>query len=200
LPQTPTDSTPGLRERKKAQTREAIQTHAMTLFMQQGYAATTVEQIIRGVDVSESTFFRYFPTKESLVFTDDFDPVILAVFAAQPKSMGVMDALRYAFRELFETLSGDQRREVHDRIGLFLAVPALRAAAFEQLSTTMDRIASAIAERIGREPDDFAVLVVAGAVVGASMAALAALAVDPEADYAQLVDDAMAQLQAGVPF
>jgi len=64
----------------------------------------------------------------------------------------------------------------------------------------MDRIASAIAERIGREPDDFAVLVVAGAVVGASMAALAALAVDPEADYAQLVDDAMAQLQTGVPF
>jgi AcrR family transcriptional regulator len=200
LPQTPTDSTPGLRERKKAQTRDAIQTHAMKLFTQQGYAATTVEQIIRGVDVSESTFFRYFPTKESLVFTDDFDPVILAAFAAQPKSLGVMDALRNAFRGLFETLSSDQRSEVHDRIALFLAVPALRAAAFEQFSTTMDRIASAIAERIGREPDDFAVLVVAGAVVGASMAALAALAVDPEADYARLVDDAMAQLQAGVPF
>jgi AcrR family transcriptional regulator len=200
LPQTPADSTPGLRERKKAQTRDAIQTHAMKLFTRQGYAATTVEQIIRGVDVSESTFFRYFPTKESLVFTDGFDPVILAAFAAQPSEIGVMDALRKAFRGLFDALSSDQRAEVHDRIALFLSVPALRAAAFEQFSTTMDRLAEAVGERIGRDPDDFAVLVVAGAVIGAAMAALSALTVDPEADYAQLVDDAMAQLQAGVPF
>ncbi|HEY5229480.1 MAG TPA: TetR family transcriptional regulator [Galbitalea sp.] len=200
MPQTPTDSTPGLRERKKALTRDAIQTHAMNLFAQQGYAATTVEQIIRGVDVSESTFFRYFPTKESLIFADDFDPVILAAFAAQPPEIGVMDALRSAFRGLFESFTSDQRAEVHDRIALFLSVPALRAAAFEQFATTMDRLAEAIAARLGREPSDFDVLIVAGAVVGASMAALAALAVDPEADYVQLVDDALARLQAGVPF
>jgi AcrR family transcriptional regulator len=172
----------------------------MNLFAKQGYAATTVEQIIRGVDVSESTFFRYFPTKESLIFADGFDPVILAAFAAQPPEIGVMDALRSAFRGLFESFTSDQRAEVHDRIALFLSVPSLRAAAFEQFATTMDRLAEAIAARLGREPSDFDVLIVAGAVVGASMAALAALAVDPEADYVQLVDDALARLQAGVPF
>jgi AcrR family transcriptional regulator len=200
LPQTPTDSTPGLRERKKAQTRDAIQTHALNLFAQQGYAATTVEQIIRGVDVSESTFFRYFPTKESLVLTDDFDPVILGAFAAQPPDVGVMDALRIAFRALFDALTDEQRLAQRERLELVLGVPALRAAVFEQFSTTMDLLAEAIAERLGRDPGDFQVRTAAGAVIGASMAVLAALTQDADADYGQLMDDAMAQLQAGVRF
>jgi AcrR family transcriptional regulator len=200
LPQTPTDSTPGLRERKKAQTRDAIQTHALNLFARQGYAATTVEQIIRGVDVSESTFFRYFPTKESLVLTDDFDPVILDTFAAQPPDVGVVDALRVAFRALFDALTYEQRSAQRERLELVLGVPALRAAVFEQFSTTMDLLAEAIAERVGRDAGDFGVRTAAGAVVGASMAVLAALTEDADADYGQLMDDAMAQLQAGVRF
>ena len=198
MPQTPTDSTPGLRERKKAQTRDAIQTHAMNLFARQGYAATTVEQIIRGVDVSESTFFRYFPTKESLVLTDDFDPVILEAFAAQPPEVCVMDALRLAFRALFEMLTDEQRAEQRDRLALLLRVPALRAAVFEQFSTTMDLLADAISQRLGRSSSDFEVQTVAGTVVGASMAVLSALTADPSADWAQLMDDAMSQIQSGV--
>jgi AcrR family transcriptional regulator len=198
LPQTPPDSTPGLRERKKAQTRTAIQTHALELFAEQGYNATTVDQIIRGVDVSESTFFRYFPTKESLVLTDDLDPVILAAFAAQPAELGVMVALRNAFRSLFENLTEQQRAEQQERMALVQGVPALRAAVFEQFSTTMDLLADAIAARAGRESNDFDVRTIAGAVIGASMAVLAALAVDPAADYAGLMDDAMAQLQNGL--
>ncbi|HEX4400813.1 MAG TPA: TetR family transcriptional regulator [Galbitalea sp.] len=200
MPQTPTDSTPGLRERKKAQTRDAIQTHALNLFARQGYAATTVEQIIRGVDVSESTFFRYFPTKESLVLTDDFDPVILGAFAAQPPDVGVMDALRIAFRALFDALTDEQLSAQRERLELVLGVPALRAAIFEQFSTTMDLLAEAIAQRLSRDPGDFEVRTAAGAVIGASMAVLAALTEDAGADYGQLMDDAMAQLQAGVRF
>lgn len=200
MPQTPTDSTPGLRERKKAQTRDAIQTHALNLFARQGYAATTVEQIIRGVDVSESTFFRYFPTKESLVLTDDFDPVILGAFAAQPPDVGVMDALRVAFRALFDALTDEQLSAQRERLELVLGVPALRAAIFEQFSTTMDLLAEAIAERLDRDAGDFEVRTAAGAVIGASMAVLAALTEDAGADYGQLMDDAMAQLQAGVRF
>jgi AcrR family transcriptional regulator len=198
VPPTPPDSTPGLRERKKAQTRDAIQSHALTLFAEQGYAATTVDQIIRGVDVSESTFFRYFPTKESLVITDDFDPIILGAFAAQPAELGVMEALRNAFRSLFERLNDQQRSEQRERLALVLGVPALRAAVFEQFSTTMDLLADAIAGRVNRESSDFAVRTVAGAVLGASMAVLAAIATDPDADYAALMDNAMAGLQQGL--
>jgi AcrR family transcriptional regulator len=198
LPQTPTESAPGLRERKKAQTREAIQTHALRLFAEQGYAATTVEQIIRGVDVSESTFFRYFPTKESLVLSDDFDPIILDAFAAQPPEVGVMEALRRSLRTLFDALTEQQRSEQHDRLALVLGEPALRSAVFEQFAATMDLLADAIARRLRLDPGDFAVRTIAGAVIGAGMAVLSALADDPNADYTVLMDQAMAQLEAGI--
>lgn len=55
----------GLRERKKAKTKAAIQQHALRLFRQQGYQATTVEQIAEAAEVSPSTFFRYFPPRRT---------------------------------------------------------------------------------------------------------------------------------------
>jgi AcrR family transcriptional regulator len=53
----------GLRERKKAKTRATIRTEAFRLFRQQGFQATTVEQVAAAAEVSPATFFRYFPTK-----------------------------------------------------------------------------------------------------------------------------------------
>ena len=58
LTQPASPARPGLRERKKAQTRAAIQAYALRLFREQGYDATTIEQIIDAADVSETTFFR----------------------------------------------------------------------------------------------------------------------------------------------
>src|SRR5215475_11617890 len=70
----PAGPRPGLRERKKARTRAAIREHAFRLFRAQGYDATTVEQIAEAAEVSPSTFFRYFPTKEDVVGQDDPGP------------------------------------------------------------------------------------------------------------------------------
>ena len=70
----------------------------MRLFRTQGYEATTVQQIIDEVEVSESTFFRYFPTKGHVVLTDDFDPIIVAAFQRQPPELTPIQALRRAFR------------------------------------------------------------------------------------------------------
>ena len=66
-----TDDEPGLRERKKIRTRETVRREAFRLFESNGYAQTTVDQIAEAADVSPRTFFRYFPTKESVLFSDD---------------------------------------------------------------------------------------------------------------------------------
>jgi AcrR family transcriptional regulator len=189
---------PSLRERKKAQTRAAIQTHALRLFREQGYDATTIEQIIEAADVSETTFFRYFPTKEDVVLRDDFDPLIIGAYQAQPPDLPPVPAVRAAFAALFAHMSAEQQAEQRERVALVLSVPRLRAAMLDQFAKAMQLLADAMAERSGRRPDDFAVRTVAGAVVGAMMAVLAAMADDPDADLASLIDQAIAHLEAGL--
>ena len=65
----------GLRDRKKIQTREAIRREAMRLIAVNGNANTTVEQIAEAAEVSPSTFFRYFPSKEMVLMANDLDLV-----------------------------------------------------------------------------------------------------------------------------
>ena len=187
----------GLRERKKARTRAAIQSHALRLFRAQGYDATTVQQIIEEVDVSESTFFRYFPTKADVVLADEFDPVIVAAFRSQPRELRVVQALRAAFVQAFAQMSDDDRAVQEDRMLLVLSVPELRAAMLDQFASAMGLLAEIVAERTGRSPNDVSVRTVAGAVVGAAMAAMFAIADDPSADVAQTIDQSMACLEEG---
>ncbi|MEU6357049.1 TetR family transcriptional regulator [Streptomyces sp. NPDC047072] len=188
----------GLRERKKARTRATIQSHALRLFREQGYDATRIEQIIDAAEVSETTFFRYFPTKEALVLSDDYDPELVAAYRAQPAEVPPIQALRSAFREVFGSLDAQQRAEQRERIALIQAVPALRASMLGQFAEAMNLLGDAVAERTGRRPDDFAVRTLAGALVGVMMAVLAAMADDPQADVAPLVDRAIGQLESGL--
>ena len=60
-----------LRERKKDQTREALAQAAFALFQDKGYEATTVAEIARAANVSRRTFFRYYATKDALLFVED---------------------------------------------------------------------------------------------------------------------------------
>ena len=92
----------GLRERKKAKTRAAIQRHALRLFREQGYEATTVEQIAEAAEVSPSTFFRYFRTKEEVALYDDLDPLFIAAFEAQPAELSPVQAMRQTWNKTYE--------------------------------------------------------------------------------------------------
>src|SRR5215813_6820235 len=114
---------PGLRERKKAKTRAAIQQHALRLFQEQGYEATTIEQIAEAAEISPSTFFRYFPTKEDVVLYDAFDPLLFAAFEAQPAELSPVQAMRSALRQLFADLPPAEAEQQWERGRLILSVP-----------------------------------------------------------------------------
>lgn len=189
----------GLRERKKAKTRAAIQRHALRLFREQGYDATTVDQIAQAAEVSQTTFFRYFPTKEDVVLTDNYDPLILKALHAQPSELAPVAAIRAALRMVFQHIPPAELAEFRERQMLAIAVPQIRAAVLDALSQTVQLIADAVAERTGRDPEDAAVRALAGAVIGVMIEVQFHWVKHPELDLFASIDEALAQLEAGLP-
>ena len=189
---------PGLRERKKARTRAAIRQHALRLFREQGYDATTVEQIAEAAEVSPSTFFRYFPTKEDVVLQDDLDLVWMDAFRAQPRDLGPIAAMRAAVRAAFADLAADDLEQLREAMDLAVAVPAVRARMLEEMARTSQRIAEAVAERSGRNAGDFTVRAVAGAVIGIAMTAWFDEPGNLEA-FGDKFERGLALLEAGLP-
>src|SRR5919107_2998619 len=139
------NSRAGLRERKKARTRAEIQRQALRLFRERGYEATTVSRIAEAAEVSESTFFRYFPTKEDVVFWDELDPHILEAFRGQPRELGPVRALRESIRGVLDLASAAEKADLRERLELLLSVPPLRAMLLAGLRGPMRLLADAAA-------------------------------------------------------
>ena len=189
----------GLRERKKLRTRALIQKEAIRLFLERGFEATTIEEIAEAAEISPSTFFNYFPTKEEVVFQDELDPLILAAFNARPEGTHPIRALRDSMKTVFGQLTAEQDNVMRQRISLMSSTPALRSAMLTQFADLVDQIAELIAGRVGREPTDFAIRNLAGALLGVMMSALLIAASNPRADMIDVADRAMAHLEAGLP-
>ncbi|KAA9154055.1 TetR family transcriptional regulator [Amycolatopsis acidicola] len=177
---------PGLRELKKARTRAAIQDHALRLFVEQGYDATTVEQIAAAAEVSQSTFFRYFPTKEDTVSYDRLDPVMLESFIAQPARLSVIGAMRAAIRETLGALPREASDLETARQRLIFEVPALRARLVDQMQDGMEMLHDAVARRLDREPSDLTVQTWSGAILGVVLSAYFASTADPARFMAEM--------------
>jgi AcrR family transcriptional regulator len=193
----------GLRERKKARTRASLREHALRLFREQGYQATTVEQIAAAAEVSPSTFFRYFPTKEDLVLQDDMDIRMIAAFEQQPPGLGPVAAVRAAARQMFASYTAGDMDVLRETTALTMTVPEIRARAMDEFARTIGLIAGAVAKRAGRPADDLAVRTIAGAITGVIMA----IAIPWEGlseergfeDMFERLDQALALLEAGLP-
>ncbi len=173
---------PGLRERKKAKTRAAIQRSALRLFAEQGYEATTIEQIAEAAEVSPSTFFRYFPSKEEVALYDDLDPLFIAAFEEQPTGLSPIQALRGALHAVFEGLPAEEMARQWERMKLILAIPELRMRTLDQFTNMIQLVAELVAKRVGRSLDDLAVRAYAGAVIGTLLAAMFDVASQPAED------------------
>ena len=158
-----------LRERKKLKTREAIRREAFRLFDENGYANTTVEQIADAAEVSPSTFFRYFPSKESVLLADDMDPIMLEALERQPRELSPMSAIRRAAEETFATMSEDQWEVERTRQRLIFSIPEIKSAMYDEYYRTIRIFTEALSRRLGRDRDDFELRAFAGALTGALM-------------------------------
>ncbi|MEV5278423.1 TetR family transcriptional regulator [Streptomyces sp. NPDC051994] len=156
-----------LRERKKIKTRTAIRRATYALITEQGYEATTVEQIAEAAEVSQSTVFRYFPTKEDIVLTDEFDPVMVELMRARPAAEPPLESLRHVITEGVRLSLLHDRAETLQRTRLIAEVPALRARMMESVADTSRLLCEVLAQRTGRPEADLEVRVFAMAVLGA---------------------------------
>lgn len=165
---------PGLRERKKARTRAEIREQALRLFLEQGYEATTVQQIAEAAEVSLSTLFRYFPTKAQLVLQFDLETLVRDAFRSQAPGDTVFDAIAAALRASFAELSmlAADGREDDEKASVTLA--RARHALLGEAIGTVAILAELIGEKWGREPHDPLVQAAAGGVVGVGIAAWSA--------------------------
>ena len=162
---------PSLRERKKTRTRETVRREAFRLVESSGYAQTTVDQIADAADVSPRTFFRYFPTKESVLFNDDLFSPIIEAFLAAPADLSPVVAYRYAAAQVFSAMAGPDYEYLIARQQLLYALPEAKGALWNEHVGAIRVLTDAIAKRLGRPADDYRMRVTAGAIIGVFMAA-----------------------------
>ncbi|MGW1781364.1 TetR/AcrR family transcriptional regulator [Streptomyces sp. NPDC002143] len=190
---------PGLRERKKIKTREAIRTATYALVKEQGYDATTIDQIAERAEVSPSTVFRYFPTKEDIVLTDEYDPILLDALLARPADEPVPETMRYVLQEGVRQGIQEDIEVARMRTHLMVQIPAVRSRMMESMSVIGRMICTAIGERTGRDPDSLEVRVYAMSLIGGLMeTSLYWAEQGHQDDFASLVDRALDVLEHGL--
>ncbi|MFG3250878.1 TetR/AcrR family transcriptional regulator [Streptomyces sp. NPDC048187] len=197
-PQTQSDQAepvPGLRERKKARTKAAIQREAVRLFREQGYSATTVEQVAEAAEVAPSTVFRYFATKQDLVFSQDYDLPFAAMFRAQSPELTPIQAERRAIRSLLDDIPEQELALQRERFALIVSEPELWGASLDAIHRTMRIMGEEVAERAGRGTRDPAVRAYTGAVFGVMLQVSMDWANDPTMDFATTLDEALGHLE-----
>lgn len=188
----------GLRERKKLKTRIAIRDATYRLIEEQGYEATTVEQIAEAAEVSASTVFRYFPTKEDIVLTDEYDPLLEDELRARPADEPIVESLRHVLRRAVSLGFTEEPEISRLRTRLMIEVPAVRSRLLESMSVTGRMLCRVIAERTGRDAGELEVRVFAMGLIAALTETAAYWAEHGhEEDLGELVDRALTMLADG---
>jgi AcrR family transcriptional regulator len=159
-----TETTEGRRERKRRQTRERIEQAAMTLFLERGFDATTIEDITEAADVSKRSFFDYFPSKEEVVsaWQDSFADRLVAAVAARPPEESSVEAVEAAITATV-VASADERGLALSE--LIHCTPALKARDQLKYARLEQKLAEALLLRKGNDPGERSRMRVLSAIV-----------------------------------
>ncbi|HVT78292.1 MAG TPA: TetR family transcriptional regulator, partial [Acidimicrobiales bacterium] len=125
--------TAGLRERKKEQTRDAMFHAALSLFAARGFDHVTVEEIAAACDVSPRTFFRYFASKEDVLFAegDSVCARLVSLIGQQDTKLTAFEALEAGMLDVASDYAG-QREMLELRRAVVEQTPSLRTRSAER--------------------------------------------------------------------
>jgi AcrR family transcriptional regulator len=194
---------PGLRERKKLATRQALGVAAMRLAVQRGLENVLVEDIAAAADVSPRTFNNYFASKYEAICALALDRSyrIGEALRDRPDGERLWDAVCEAVRAVYSPAAAPPDPQLIAGIRLVTSSPALRGEYLKALAIMQYELADAIAERTARDPDGdlFFCRALAGAITSAVQAATERwLFAEPPVALAAVIEDALRGLAAGM--
>jgi mycofactocin system transcriptional regulator len=172
---------------------------ALDLFTERGFDATTVEDIAAAAGIGRRTFFRYYPSKNDVVW-GDFDAGLArlrARLAAVDDAAPVFAALQ-AEVLAFNTVHPDEAPRHRERMALILRVPTLQAHSTLRYAAWRDVVASYVGRRLGVRAPDLLPQTVAHATLGACLAGYEQWLRTPGAELVPLLADALSVLGTGL--
>lgn len=154
---------------RSEQTRQRLQEEAIRLFSERGFDNVTVEEVARGAGVSHMTFFRHFPTKESVVMDDPYDPMLGDAVARQDPDLPALERVCAAVLEVWQGVDGPSDDLTRKKVELAASHPSLRARVWENNRRTEEVIVASLTDA---GTPGFEATVATGAVLGALTGAL----------------------------
>jgi mycofactocin system transcriptional regulator len=189
-----------LRGRPPSTTHAEVCGAALDLFAARGFEQTTMDDIATALGIGRRTLFRYFGSKNDLVW-GDFDWVLARLredLAATDPELPLMDALRVAV-VASNTYPDAELPELRIRMTLITTVPALQAHSMLRYTEWREVIAGFAAQRTGAAHDALLPTAVGYAALAASAAAFAYWVARPAASLAATLDRTYSLLATGFP-
>jgi AcrR family transcriptional regulator len=180
----------GLREQKKKKARDALERAALKLFEERGFDAATIKEIAEAAGMSPRTFFRYFSSKEDVVFsrvTEEFD-VLRGLLASEPIRDSSLSTLKRVLRAFAEHFQSQPPEDIQLRAKLLAESSALRRRAAYEIQGWGDVLAVDLAAREGVSLEPRHILL-AGVSLQVMQVAGAAWGQNPSKTYPEIFDE-----------
>ncbi|MEU6355554.1 mycofactocin system transcriptional regulator [Streptomyces sp. NPDC047072] len=184
--------------RPPVSSRSALERLGFELFARQGFDGTTVDDIAAAAGIGRRTFFRYFASKNDLVWGDFEEQLVRleGLLAEADPGTSMMDALRHAVVEFnrFDPAEVPWHRQ---RMELILRVPTLQADSTLRYASWREVVTRYAATRTGQPDSAMLPRLVGHAVLATCIAAYEHWLMETDADLGRLLDAAMRELTAG---
>lgn len=187
-----------IRGRPPSTSREAVGQYALQIFAERGFEETTLDDIATGLDIGRRTLFRYFDSKNDMVW-GDFDSVLERLhteLTERPADVPLMSTLRAAVIAS-NTYSEEAQEDLRIRMTLITTVPALQAHSMLRYAAWRNVVAEFAAARLGSSAQDLVPRSLAYAALAASTAAFTHWVEHPGEDLLKLLDRTYRLMEAG---